>query len=251
MHEIDTDDDRRPTDGLSDPAGEAIGTPDTAWRPDDQPPLGGEYASTTPSAGSTSDIGLGTTPDSAWSSSEAVPDADVVPSPGRPPADPRSFVGPEDTPSRGLRKPPIPSLAAIAGHPIHPMLVPLPIGALSLALASDVAYAATGDRFFARASTLLLGAGIATGVMAGAIGSIDFTGREQIREHNESWIHAGGNVAALAVSAVNLAIRQGDEAKQVVPKGLALSALTGAMLLVTGWLGGELSYRHRVGVTQD
>ena len=251
MHEIDSDNDRRQTDGLSDPVGDAIGSPDTAWRPDDQPPLGGAFASTATSAGSTSDIGLGTTPDSAWTSSEAVPDAGVMPSPGRPPADPRSFVGPEDTPSRGLRKPPVPSLAAIAGHPIHPMLVPLPIGALSLALASDLAFAATGDRFFARASTFLLGAGIATGALAGAVGSIDFTGREQVREHGESWMHAGGNIAALAVSAVNLAIRQGDQAKNVVPMGLALSALTGTMLVVTGWLGGELSYRHRIGVTQD
>ena len=251
MHEMDTENKGRANDGLSDPAGDAIGTPDTAWRPDDSPPLGGEFSSEAPSAGPTSDTGLGSTPDSAWASAEAVPGGDVVPPPGRPAADPRSFVGPEDTPSRGLRKPPVPSLAAIAGHPIHPMLVPLPIGALSLALASDVAYAATGDRFFARASTLLLGAGIATGALAGAMGAIDFTGREQVREHSESWMHAGGNVAALALSAVNLAIRQPDAAKAVVPTGLALSALTGAMLLFTGWLGGELSYRHRVGVTQD
>jgi uncharacterized membrane protein len=242
MHEIETDPERRASDGLSDPAGDAIGSPDTAWRPDDQPPLGGGFASAQ---------GDGAATDSAWSSAEAVPDATVVPSPGRPPADPRSFVGPEDTPSRGLRNPPVPSLAAIAGHPIHPMLVPLPIGALSLALASDVAYAATGDRFFARASTFLLGAGIATGALAGAVGSVDFTGRERIREHPESWLHAGGNVAALALSAVNLAIRRGDEGKAVLPAGLALSALTGTMLLVTGWLGGELSYRHRIGVTQD
>ncbi len=246
MHEIDTDTERRASDGLSDPAGDALGSPDTAWRPDDQPPLGGGFA-----AGSRSDAGSSSGGASAWDSAEAIPNADVVPSPGRPPADPRSFVGPEDTPSRGLRKAPVPSLAAIAGHPIHPMLVPLPIGALSFALASDVAYAATGDRFFARASALLLGAGIATGALAGAVGSIDFTGRERIREHPESWLHAGGNAAALALSALNLAIRRGDSGRAIVPAGLALSALTGTMLLVTGWLGGELSYRHRIGVTQD
>jgi uncharacterized membrane protein len=251
MHEIDTDTDRRPGAADTDPAGDAIGNPDTAWRPDDPPPLGGEFGGTAAGAGSTLDDGPGSVPDAAWSSAEAAPSADVVPTPGRPPADPRSFVGPEDTPSRGLRKPPVPSAAAIAGHPIHPMLVPLPIGALSLALASDLAYAATGDRFWARASTALLGAGVVTGAVAGAVGSIDFLSRERVREHGESWLHAGGNVAALALTAINLAVRQPDAARRVVPTGLALSALTGGLLLITGWLGGELSYRHRVGVTAD
>ena len=193
----------------------------------------------------------------AWASPEAPPadDAanasDVVPTPGRPPADPRSFVGPERTPSRGLRNAPVPSLAAIAGHPLHPMVVPLPIGALTFALASDLAYAATGDRFWARASATLLGAGVVTGALAGALGATDFFGREQVRDKGEAWIHAIGNVAALGLSAVNLARRRGSGGRAVVPVGLALSAVTGGMLLVTGWLGGELSYRHRIGVMAD
>ena len=229
MHEINPDAGRTGDSATSD-AGS-----DQPWRPDDQPPLGGAF---------------GGDGEAAWSSPEAA-GAGVLSTPGRPAADPRSFVGPEDTPARGLRKPPIPSLAAINGHPIHPMLVPLPIGALTFALASDLAYAATGDKFWARASATLLGVGVVTGALAGAVGSVDFTGRERIREHGESWLHAGGNVAALAISAVNYAIRQPDPAKPVVPMGLALSALTGTMLMVTGWLGGELSYRHRVGVMQD
>ncbi len=193
--------------------------------------------------------------DAAWSSPEAAPSGDEVPDvvriAGRPAADPRSFVGPESTPSRGLRTPPIPSVAAIAGHPLHPMVVPLPIGAFTFALASDVAYAATGDRFWARASTVLIGTGIATGALAGALGATDFAGREQIRDKGEAWFHAGGNVAALGLSAVSLALRRRDPANAIVPVGLALSLLTGGVLLATGWLGGELSYRHRIGVTAD
>jgi uncharacterized membrane protein len=211
----------------------------------------------------------GSVADDAWPSTEAAPDADVkataggspssrsaaaetvVPTPGRPPADPRSFVGPESTPARGLRTPPIPSVAAINGHPIHPMLVPLPIGALSLALASDLAYLATRDAFWARSSAALLGAGIVTGALAGSMGATDFVGREQIRVKRDSWLHAGGNVMALGLSAINLLGRRRDAAKGVAPTGVALSLATGAILLVTGWLGGELSYRHRVGVTPD
>jgi len=235
MHEIDENGERTAQARALD--GETAGPgPDEAWRPDDRPPLGGSF----PGADET-----------AWSSPEAAPTADVVPTFGRPAADPRSFVGPESTPSRGLRNPAIPSLAAIAGHPIHPMLVALPIGAFTGALVSDMAYAATGDRFWARASSVLLGAGIATGTLAGAVGSVDFAGRERVREHGESWLHAGGNVAALAIGALNLAIRRPDVTKHVVPAGLALSAVTGTVLLATGWFGGELVFRHRIGVSQD
>jgi len=217
----------------------------------------------------------GSVTDDAWPSTEAAPDAEavpeaeatpdtagststgrwtageVVPTPGRPPADPRSFVGPESTPVRGLRNPPIPSVAAINGHPIHPMLVPLPIGALSLALASDIAYLATRDQFWARSSAALLGAGIVPGALAGSMGATDFAGREQIRSKRESWLHAGGNVAALGLSTVNLLGRRRDPAEAVAPTGLVLSVVTASILLVTGWLGGELSYRHRVGVTPE
>jgi uncharacterized membrane protein len=174
-----------------------------------------------------------------------------VPGIGRPPADPRSFVGPESTPSRGVRKAPIPSVAAIAGHPLHPMVVPLPIGALSLALASDIAYRTTHDKFFARASQALLGAGIVTGAVAAALGATDFLGRRQIRELRPSWLHAGGNLAAVWMSAASLALRRRNGHDAVVPVGLALSLATGSLLLVTGWLGGELSYRYRVGVIPD
>jgi uncharacterized membrane protein len=46
-------------------------------------------------------------------------------------------------------------------------------------------------------------------------------------------------------------LRRRDPANAIVPVGLALSLLTGGVLLATGWLGGELSYRHRIGVTAD
>ena len=187
----------------------------------------------------------------AWSSPEAVPSADVVPGFGRPAADPRSFVGSEATPARGVRRSPIPSLAAIAGHPLHPMVVPLPIGAFTFALASDVAYAVTRDRFWARASATLIGTGIATGALAGVLGATDFVGREQVREKGEAWFHAAGNAAALGLAAASLAVRRSDREKGIVPVGLALSAVIGLLLTITGWLGGELSYRHRVGVTPD
>jgi uncharacterized membrane protein len=147
------------------------------------------------------------------------------------------------------REEPTPAVAAIAGHPIHPLLVPMPIGSLVLALASDVAYVATRDRFFLRASRLLGLTGIATGLMAGLAGATDFLGRPRIREHGSAWVHAGGNLLAIALTAVKLSITRDRPDKSTVPAGLALSLLTGTILLVTGWLGGELAYRHEIGVS--
>ena len=74
----------------------------------------------------------------------------------------------------------IPATAAIAGHPLHPLLVTLPIGFLIGAFLSDIAFYSTGDAFWARASAWLIGAGLVTGVLAAIAGLVDFLGSERI-----------------------------------------------------------------------
>lgn len=146
---------------------------------------------------------------------------------------------------------PIESLAAIDRHPLHPSVVPLPIGAIVGTLVCDVAYARTRDPFFARGARHLTDAALVTGVVAGALGAMDFTGRERIRKIDAAWYHAGGNILALGLMAAGRMVRQRDERAGAVPLGLALSATAAMIVGVTGWLGGELSYRHRVGVVPD
>ena len=143
------------------------------------------------------------------------------------------------------------STAALAKHPIHPMLVPLPIGLLTAAAASDIGFWLTGDRFWARASRWLIGGGLATGGSAALFGLTDFVTLSRPRERPEGWLHAIGNVVVLALSAVSLRLRLTDEQRAIVPWGLALSALSATILAVTGWLGGELSYRYKVGVIEE
>ena len=143
------------------------------------------------------------------------------------------------------------STAAVFKHPIHPMLVPLPIGLLTAAAAAAVGYWLTGDRFWARAAKWLVGGGIATGGSAALFGLTDFVTMRRPREHAEGWIHGIGNVVALTLSAVSLRLRLADEERAVVPWGLALSGVTALILTVTGWMGGELSYRHKVGVIEE
>lgn len=142
----------------------------------------------------------------------------------------------------------IPSTAAIAGHPIHPMLVPFPIAYLVGALATDLAYIATKDPFWATASMWLVGAGLVMGMLAGIAGFIDFASKRQIREIPAAKAHSVGNTVVLALAFVSLLLRIGDVEDAIMPWGLILSLITVGILSFTGWLGGELSYRHKIGV---
>jgi uncharacterized membrane protein len=140
------------------------------------------------------------------------------------------------------------STAAIAGHPIHPMLVPLPIGALVGVFVSDMAYMGTTSSFWAEASRWLLLAGIVTGALAGIFGLIDFITLSYVRSRMAAWVHFVGNGVAIALSLINLFSRPSDPTSGVATGSLVLSLIVVVILLVTGWLGGELSYRYRVGV---
>lgn len=144
----------------------------------------------------------------------------------------------------------LPSTAAIAGHPIHPMMIPYPIAFLTAALATDLAARATRDPFWARASNWLLGAGTVAGLAAGAVGAIDYVTIRRAHEKSVGKLHAYGNPAALALAAANLASRRGRQGRDAIPTGgeVAITAAVAALLGVTGWAGAELSYRHMVGV---
>jgi uncharacterized membrane protein len=144
-----------------------------------------------------------------------------------------------------------PSTAAILGHPIHPMLVPFPLAFLVGVLLTDLAYWATADPFWARASLWLVGAGVVAGAVASIAGMIDFFTIQRAREHAMGWVHFLGNTTALALSLVNWLLRVDDPAAAVLPWGLVLSLVVAGILGVTGWAGGELSYRHRIGVTRE
>lgn len=148
------------------------------------------------------------------------------------------------------RHPAIPSKAALKGHPLHPMLVPFPITFLVTAFLSDLAFWASGNTFWAQVSYWAIGAGLLTGLLAAAAGLTDYLARKPIRQLPAAWGHLMGNGAVLLLTFVNFAVRYRDPAEAVLPMGLSMSTTIVAFLAVTGWLGGELVYRHRVGVME-
>jgi uncharacterized membrane protein len=142
----------------------------------------------------------------------------------------------------------VPSTVAIAGHPLHPLIVTFPIAFLTGVLGTDVGYWLTGDSFWARASFWLIGAGLVTGVVAALTGMSDFVKIDRVREHSAGWAHMVGNIAALGLSLVSFVLRWGNQTGAILPTGLILSLIVAGLLGLTGWYGAELVYRHKIAV---
>lgn len=140
------------------------------------------------------------------------------------------------------------STASIAGHPIHPMLVPFPIAFFTLALVMDIAYWQSFNLTWKHFAEWLLFAGLVFGALAAVAGAVDFFSRREIRARPPAWPHAIGNVIVMLLAFFNSLIHARDGWTGVVPTGLALSFATVLLMLVTGWLGGALVFRHGVGV---
>lgn len=142
------------------------------------------------------------------------------------------------------------STAQIAGHPIHPMLVPFPIVCFIGALVTDIAYWRTAQMMWADFSAWLLVIGLIMGGLAAIAGLIDFLSNRLIRAQAPAWPHMVGNIVAMLLALLNAFVHTRDAWTSVVPVGLILSVLVVLILLVTGWLGGELVYRHGVGASK-
>jgi len=143
------------------------------------------------------------------------------------------------------------SSAAIAGHPLHHMLVVFPIAFLIGAFATDIAFRSTADEFWARGSYWLLVAGVITALVAAIPGFVDFFAIDRVRDIWVSWTHMIGNLVVVAIAALNVWLRWDNPAAGIEGWGLWLSLLTTALLVFNGWLGGELAYRYRIGTIRD
>jgi uncharacterized membrane protein len=142
------------------------------------------------------------------------------------------------------------STASIGSHPLHVMLVPIPIVCFIGAFITDVVYWRSAAMQWANMSAWLLTVGLLASVLVVAAGLIDFLGDRRIRQLRAAWIHVLGNVTALILSIFNALVHTRDAYTSVVPTGLVLSTLVVLILLVTGWNGWSMVYRHGVGVRE-
>lgn len=143
------------------------------------------------------------------------------------------------------------STVKLAGHPIHPMLIPFPVAFFVGTLAADIVFSRNGDPFWFDAARWLLVAGLVMAALAALAGLTDFLGERRIRALNAAWHHMIGNVVLVLLEAFNLWQRCQQGESFVVPTGLAISAIAVLLLLYNGWRGWEMVYRHRVGIADE
>jgi uncharacterized membrane protein len=140
--------------------------------------------------------------------------------------------------------------AAVAGHPLHPMLIPFPIAFLVSTFVCDLIFWRTGNPAWSTAALYLLGAALVMAGLAAVAGLTDFFGDERIRQMSSAWHHMIGNVIAVLLALINWYRRYADGDAAVLPWGLVLSTLVVLILLYTGWQGWGLVYKGRVGVEE-
>jgi len=144
------------------------------------------------------------------------------------------------------------SPASIGGHPIHPMIIPFPIALWVFSLVADLIYLWRGNPVWKDSIAFYaLLAGIIGAVAAAVPGLIDWlslTDKAVVKIAN--W-HARLNVIALLVFAGSFYLRTRGGASLVsdsytIP--LLLSVLGVVLITISGWLGGEMVFKHGVAV---
>lgn len=126
-----------------------------------------------------------------------------------------------------------------AGHPLHPVLVVVPLGSWLGASYLDL----TGGEQGRAAATKLVGLGVAAAIPAALSGTSDWVDTA-LAERRVGFVHAVGNELALGLYAGSWFARR----RHRHGLGAALAAVGAVTLGVTGWLGGHLSYARGVGV---
>lgn len=138
------------------------------------------------------------------------------------------------------------SRARFLGHPVHQILVELPIGSFVFAVTCDTLGSLTRQRAFAPAARLALDFGLVTAAAAAPFGLVDWLAiRPGTRAKRVGLAHALGNLVVLGLFAGARALRgkgrPASRARWLAAGGLGLAG-------VTAWLGGELINRHGIGV---
>ncbi len=139
------------------------------------------------------------------------------------------------------------SRAGIAGHPIHPMLVPFPIALWIFSLASDFIYLfGFGGPVWKDIALYTIVAGVGGGLAAAVPGYLDYRGITEPLTAKIAERHMIINVSLVVLFSINVLLRLSTGPHAIAPVVLSVVGVAG--LAISGWLGGELVYVKGVGV---
>lgn len=129
------------------------------------------------------------------------------------------------------------------GHPAHPLMVMVPVGAWTVTGWFDLRGATTGDSRFDEVADGALRVGILAALPAAVTGVAQFLDADGAARR-ETALHAALNNVALALFTGSLALRRRGRRSL----GRRLASVGHLVVGVSGFLGSDLSYRHGMGV---
>jgi uncharacterized membrane protein len=133
------------------------------------------------------------------------------------------------------------------------MLIPFPFALWFFSLIADVIYFVSGATVWETVAFYTLAGGIVGAVMAAVPGIIDYFSIKDEKVSKIAGWHARLNVLALLVFGASFYLRTGDGIQMVgrsmtIP--VLLSVLGIILISISGWLGGEMVYKHAVAVEE-
>ena len=141
------------------------------------------------------------------------------------------------------------SLASFKGHPLHPIIIPLPIGLWIFSIVSDLIFKfGYGGPVWNDVAFYTLAGGIVGALIAALPGFIDLTDLENPKTKTIAIWHMTINLLAVLLYCVNFWLRMQRPPGDNLP--IVLSVIGIVLIIISGWLGGELVYVRGVAVKQ-
>lgn len=139
--------------------------------------------------------------------------------------------------------------ASIAKHPIHPMLVAIPIGLWVFSMAADLIFLfGWGGLMWKTVALYTIAGGIVGALMAAVPGFIDFTSISERRVRKIAVSHMVANLTVVALFGLSFSLRLVNPLGRVP---IAVSAIATVLLGLGGWLGGQMVFVHAMGVEEQ
>ncbi|MFI7063777.1 DUF2231 domain-containing protein [Kribbella sp. NPDC050124] len=151
-------------------------------------------------------------------------------------------------------KRPTSKLAGPYGHPFHPVLVAVPIGAWVASVVFDLVALISTDEAsgFAEGAYWLIGIGIIGALLAAVFGLMDLLAIPRgTKVFRTDLTHMTLNLTVVALFVISFAVRAAQGYEEASVAGFVLSLIAIAILSASGWLGGQLAYHYGVRVAAE
>jgi nitrite reductase/ring-hydroxylating ferredoxin subunit/uncharacterized membrane protein len=130
------------------------------------------------------------------------------------------------------------------GHPLHPILITIPVGAWTVTQICDLIEGITGNEQYQQAADTSLTIGL-VGALASAVSGMTDWKDIDGEARRIGLVHGMLNSVAAGLYAGSLMLRQ----RNARGAGRQLALLGYSLVMLSGYLGGELVYRKHIGVS--